>query len=137
MGNLVEIAAFFDPEEAYCARGYLQSYGVDAILQNEHHLATAPWLRVALGGYRLMAPSEQVREAQELLEKVQPLKDSSLAGKKNWIWLPVAFMSAVPFMPKPKTGPMAFVQFMLLMCLYALTLYVLYYWFWWVMKFAA
>ena len=69
MADLVEIAHFYDPEEAYCARGFLQTHGIDTIIQNEHHLNMAPSLRVALGGYRILGVSEQREEAVRVLRK--------------------------------------------------------------------
>ncbi len=72
MGNLIEIAGFYDPEETYCAKGLLQSHGIEAIVQNEHHLTMAPWLRVALGGYRLLIISDLAEDARRILDGVGP-----------------------------------------------------------------
>ena len=124
MGNLVEIARFFDPEEAYCAKGYLLSHGIDTLIQNDHHLTMAPWLRIALNGYGLQVTASKKNEATKLLREVfaanddaesQRTENSDIADglkktKRNWFWFPVAFLS-IPFVPllKPRwTLPLQF-----------------------------
>ncbi|MEO1137216.1 MAG: hypothetical protein AAFW68_11530, partial [Pseudomonadota bacterium] len=64
MGNLVEVARFSDPEEAFCARGYLLSLGIDSIIHNEFHLNMEPYLRIALGGYGLLIVDDREEEAR-------------------------------------------------------------------------
>jgi hypothetical protein len=119
VSKLVEITRFLDPEEAYCAKGYLKSYGIDAIVQNEYHLTAAPWLRIALGGYPLLILSNFEDEARQALNEVSsrksdsqdsyllPHSDSSepqIRREKNWLWLPIAFLWGVPFVPSQKSG---------------------------------
>ena len=97
MGGLIEIAHFYEPEEAYCAKGYLQSLGIETIIQNEHHLATNPMMRVALGGYPLLAASAHAEEARFALANIP--EQQRQPRKKNWFWLPVALSYGVPFVP--------------------------------------
>ncbi len=119
MGNLSAIAQFADPEEAYCAKGFLLARGIDCIIQNDHHLTMAPWMRVALGGYRLMVIEAFSDEAKAALKEVEILNsdeslaqqaptDEDLGGEykkaKNWVWLPIAFASSIPFLPSKKRG---------------------------------
>lgn len=119
MGRLTEIAHFYDPEEAYCARAYLAARGVDALFQNEHHLTVAPWLRIALGGYRLLVSDENADAAARLLREISTdgrkdqFEDDQERSRKTklskerrlqtWIWLPVAFAAGVPFIPLRRT----------------------------------
>ena len=111
MGSLVEIARFYDPEEAYCAQGYLRSYGIDTIIQNEHHLAMNPSLRVALGGYGLLGFADVKEEARAALEEI-PLEaadsvittDMELISPRKWYLAPVAVISGVPFLPRGKSA---------------------------------
>jgi hypothetical protein len=143
MGNLVEVVRFFDPEEAYCAKGFLRSRGIDTIIQNEHHLTMAPWLRVALGGYCILTMSELEEDARQALKSIskldsneRPLRAAPFSGAikpqkrkaRNWFWLPVAFMLAIPFIPLPKSKWGAFMQYFFLTLLYALILLVVFYW---------
>lgn len=132
MGRLVEIAHFYDPEEAYCARGFLRSCGIETIIQNEHHLTAAPWLRIALGGYRLMTRSEFENDAREALGSIEEEKSTSAETtmgeaepaavqerqKRNWLWLPMAFAWAVPFMPTKRKGWVGLLQLVALILLY-------------------
>lgn len=133
MGQLSAIAQFADPEEAYCAKGFLRARGIDCIIQNDHHLTMAPWLRVALGGYRLMVIDAFADDAKAALEEVDALNsDDDLAQHaqqgndfggqkrkaKNWLWFPVAFLSAVPFLPSRKHGLIGVFQFLVLVSLY-------------------
>jgi|GEM_PF-3440018 len=70
MSALTEVGSFYDPEEAYCAWGYLKANGVYSVIQNEYHLTSAPWLRVALGGYRLLAPAEEKPVVEALFSNI-------------------------------------------------------------------
>ena len=111
MSDLVQIAQFYDPEEAYCAQGYLKSHGVETIIQNDHHLTMAPWLRIALGGFCLLAPStqeDQARLALDLVPETSSYNTASNAvrsdhsshtdkGRRNLLWAPVAFLTGIPF----------------------------------------
>lgn len=134
MGKLVLIAQFYDSEEAYCAKGYLSSYGIDTIIQNEHRLTMAPWLRVALGGYRLLTFADFEEDARQALENIstnnnnKKLEDQSSTeevrgGQKrrvrNWLWLPIAFLMNVPFIPLYRSKRGLFVQICALFLVYA------------------
>lgn len=138
MTDLVAIAYFFDPEEAFVAQSYLRADGVDALIQNEYHLNMAPWLRIALGGYRPLAVDETATEARAALNHIaEHAPDSSVevddpdAGtqlpepvrKKNWFWLPIAFNSVAPFVPTYKSKPELFTQSVILVCIYAGMIY--------------
>lgn len=136
MSDLVQIAQFYDPEEAYCAKSYLQSHGIETFVQNDHHLTMAPWLRVALGGYRLLAIDTEAAEARKALSEVQSpqqektdsltISDSEelkSAKRKNWIWLPIAYLHAVPFLPKAESSWWRLFQLFALTMLYASILY--------------
>jgi DNA-directed RNA polymerase subunit RPC12/RpoP len=66
-----EIARFYDPEEAKIAAGFLRAEGFDVTLPEEHTLAVQPELRFTLGGFRLLAPTEQAFLATKMLESVK------------------------------------------------------------------
>ena len=120
MGKLVEVARFYDPEEAYCAAGYLKSYGIDALVDNEHHLTTAPWLRIALDGYGLRVRDDAFDEAKNALAKIEPVAKRKKSKTKNWIWFPIAFLSGTPFLPVKRTGVIAVFQFIALLGFYVI-----------------
>ena len=133
MTHHVEVASFFDPEEAWCARGYLSAQGIDTIIENEHHLTTAPWLRIALGGYRLMALPDAADDAKAALGEIaiaEPAIDEPYKSRKNWAWLPVAFLSSTPFIPIYKNAWELIGQLLLIAGFYALIAQSLYYLFW-------
>ena len=115
MGRLVEIAAYFSPEEALCARSYLQSEGLEVLLQNEHLLTADPAMRIAVGGFRLLAlSSDDAAHARTLLKAVEAhdrsddddnaLSCPSCGSRKvkrqrNIVWVPIAFGFGAPFVP--------------------------------------
>ncbi len=133
---LVEIAHFYDPEEAYCARGYLGAQGVHTVIQNEHHLNVAPLLRVALGGYRLLAASEDANDAKQLLadvakaesetrprqEPAEPQDGANAISRRarTAFWFPVAFSFGVPFIPPRQSGWRRTLEIAALISLYVL-----------------
>lgn len=77
-----EIARFYDADEAQIAAGYLRAQGFDVSLLDQGMLAVEPHLRLALGGYRLMATASEAHMATVELEKVrgEPETRSHLAG---------------------------------------------------------
>ena len=66
-----EIARFYDAEEAQIAAGYLRAQGFDVQLGDENMLGLEPHLRIALGGYRLMAPQNEAHMATVALNEVR------------------------------------------------------------------
>ncbi|MEM9616927.1 MAG: hypothetical protein AAF936_03110 [Pseudomonadota bacterium] len=135
MSDLVQIAQFYDPEEAYCAKSYLQSHGIDTFVQNDHHLTMAPWMRVALGGYRLLAVDTEAAEAKKALSEVQAIQPEQIgiqpepssvqlqpAKRKSWGWLPIAFMTGVPFLPIYKSWRSLILHLAVLLIIYAMLL---------------
>ncbi len=114
MANLVEISHGYEPEGAYCTKAFLTAYGFHVVIQNEHHLAVNPALRVALGGYRLLIPKSEAEEAQDLLRSVNVGEISAddsdqpvclecgyigLQRKRSWIWFLIALAQGIPFVP--------------------------------------
>ncbi len=129
MTTLVEVAQFYDPSEAYCAKGYLTSCGIDTIVQNENHLSVAPSLRIALGGYRLLALSDQKDLALAALGDVRPnqFENDEIAidhenvmqkerdkRRKTWFWLPLILFCLVPFIPTYRNRVTFVGQFLLI-----------------------
>ncbi|WP_425410916.1 hypothetical protein [Hyphococcus sp.] len=119
MGNLVEIARFYDPEEAYCVKSFLLSNGIDSYIQNDYYLTMAPWLRIALSGYGVQVMATHALDARELLAEIgseapevgSPANNERIGPtstqngvRKDWLWLPVAIWSGIPFVPKTKIG---------------------------------
>ena len=125
----MEVAQFYDPAEAYCAKGYLKSFGIDTVVQNENHLSVAPSLRIALGGFRLLAISDQKDDALAALRDVgsRQSKDCDITinqtdisqdgyrpRRKNWFWLPLILAMGVPFLPIYRHRSTLVWQFLLL-----------------------
>jgi hypothetical protein len=111
MVQLVEIACFYDPVEAVCAKGFLHAKGLTPIMQNEHYLSVSPASIFALGGYRLMLPAQEAATGRKLLteanegqyllkediKKCYACGSSNLRKRKNLFWVPVFLFSGVPF----------------------------------------
>jgi hypothetical protein len=65
----ITIATYLHPWEAEIARGLLESEGIPASLANEN-IVRMDWSNaLAVGGVRLLVPSESVNAAQAVLEK--------------------------------------------------------------------
>ena len=130
MAGLVEIKSFYDPEEALCARGYLEANGVQTFLLGEHHLGVEPWLRIGLGGYRMYVLSKHLTDAMDLLKAIPtPQTDSTtdelpFKRKTNWAWLPIAITSGVPFLPKFGPTPVLIFQSCILTIIYLSLLFL-------------
>jgi hypothetical protein len=146
MGDLVEVARFYDPEEAYCAKSFLNAHGISTFVGNDHYLTAAPWMRFALNGYGIHVAASDARDAQDLLRTIQASKpenaettveESEISDRmqrsrnKNWPWFPVAFFIGIPFLPKERSGWFVAVQYAALLSLYALAFYSLYNWVLW------
>lgn len=116
-----------------CARGNLEARGIDTFIQNEHHLNVAPFLSVALGGYRLHGLSEEKEAAARALKEISKMSgaengrvavavDENVSGDKregkNWLWLPIAVLSETPFLPSRKTGFIGGFQTLVLIAIY-------------------
>jgi|GEM_PF-1365362 len=109
--SLTRIATFYDPEEAYCARSFLESHGFEVCLLNEHHLTANPAFRVALGGFGLAVPTTDAESARQALREIETGPEASppdacvscgstdLVRARRMSWLPLALMSGVPFLP--------------------------------------
>lgn len=67
MTGLVAISRYFDPDEAYVARSFLEANGVTVLVQNDQHGRVAPQMRIALGGFALLTPQSEASTARELL----------------------------------------------------------------------
>ena len=69
MDRFVTIEAFTNPIEAHIAKGLLESEGIPASLESEHHVWAAWHLSQALGGVRLQVPAECASLAREVLAR--------------------------------------------------------------------
>lgn len=65
MEKLVKAAAFLDVNEAYLAKGLLESEGIEVLLFDEH--ANVVYTTYALGGLRLMVKESDLDRAKDLL----------------------------------------------------------------------
>ena len=119
MNNLAEVAHFTDPEEAYVANAFLNARGIKTVIQNHHHLTTAPYLRVGLGGYRILCFYSDAERARRDLSDIKVYSKEEMAAKseeqasvrkKNWFWLPVALFTATPFLPRYRSARVFAIQ---------------------------
>ncbi len=66
MEKLVKAAAFLDVNEAYLAKGLLESEGIEALLFDEHS-AIVVYTPYAVGGLRLMVKESDLDRAKSIL----------------------------------------------------------------------
>lgn len=64
--KLVKVAAFLDVNEAYLAKGLLESEGIEALLFDEHS-AVVVYSSYAVGGLRLMVRQSDLARAKSIL----------------------------------------------------------------------
>lgn len=134
MGNLVEVGRFVDPEEAYVASALLNARGIRTVMQNEHHLTMAPYLRVGLGGYRILCFDSQFDEARRELKVAEEFQSDESIGepdsagrarKTNWFCFPIAFSFGVPFLLRYRRNWEFAAQLVIILALLAAI-----FWFW-------
>lgn len=72
--KLVKVAAFLDVNEAYLAKGLLESEGIEAVLFDEHS-AVVVYTSYALGGLRLMVKQSDLARAKSILPRKDQTKE--------------------------------------------------------------
>lgn len=83
-----ELITFPTPEEAHVAASYLQAQGVDAVVADAHTLGAMPYLRVGLGGARILVDEHQADRARYLLDLTEeevPARTCQQCGGPNLI----------------------------------------------------
>ncbi len=115
MTGLRRVITFSDPEEAQVAVGYLRANGIEAILGDHHTLTTMPYHRIALNGFRVLAPLSQYDDAVTLLKQIKEetaqsarpdpkcpsCGSNTLQRNKQWfVSLALIIFSGLPFVKK-------------------------------------
>ena len=86
-----------------------------------------PWLRVALGGFQILAPEEYAAEARALLAAARSEAESNGSSvdeagtserRKAWLWFPIAFLSGMPFVPPQRNDLVGAIQGAALVLMY-------------------
>ena len=89
-------------------------------------------MRFALGGYRLLARNEFADSAAALLESLPNEQEDDDAAtridrsKRNWLWLPIAFAMAFPFVPGWGKGWVRVLRIFALVVSYPMLAFVLF-----------
>ena len=68
--GLVPIAFVYSQPEASVLVATLRAYGIQAFAFDQDTIYVAPWLMTALGGIRILVPSEQEEDAAALLAEL-------------------------------------------------------------------
>ena len=105
MARLVDIYWFLDPEEAICVRSLLNAHGVEVWIPEEFHMTSAPALRLALGGYRIVVLDAQAADATAIMRAsiettFEEASEPAQRPPRNWTWIPIALLWSVPFLPR-------------------------------------
>jgi hypothetical protein len=66
--DLVEVARYLIPLEANLVQGCLVASGIPAVLADAHLVQTDLLLAPALGGVRILVPTDHLQQAQAVLE---------------------------------------------------------------------
>lgn len=74
------VAHYYERNEALIVLGALHAAGVLAFLQNHGHNSVAPFNVLALGGFRLMVPEEELPAALAVVEEA--LRTRSFEGER-------------------------------------------------------
>ncbi len=67
MSDWKRIMVFTFPQEAYTAKAYLESEGIEVFLQDEMTTQVFNFYSNAIGGVKMLVPDEQVNKAINLL----------------------------------------------------------------------
>lgn len=62
------VRTFTTTQEAYLARGFLESEGIEAFVLDEFSVGIRPYMSQALGGVRLDVRAEDLERARTLLD---------------------------------------------------------------------
>lgn len=65
----VTVATYNNPVEAHISRGLMESEGIPARLESEHHVWANWQMSQALGGVRVLVPAPMVKQAREVLSR--------------------------------------------------------------------
>lgn len=71
LSDFVTVDTFTNPLEAHIAKGLLESEGVSAILDSEHHVWAAWPYSQTLGGVRLLVPAPHADQARAVLARLR------------------------------------------------------------------
>jgi len=75
MNDWQEIQVFVYPQDAYLAKALLESEDIDVFLQDEMTIQVFNFYSNALGGVKMLVPSNKADRARELLKESGYLKD--------------------------------------------------------------
>lgn len=83
MGQLVQIASFVYPWEAYIAQGRLESRGIQAFVFDDGIVTAHPGISNAVGGVKLMVDRSDVDRALAVLNEDDPDEDEVEGGEPS------------------------------------------------------
>jgi hypothetical protein len=78
MSELVTVAVFSTPEEAYICKNRLEAEGINAQLMDAETVGMAWFYGTALGGVKVQVRAEQMEEAQRVLELHEPVSSEDV-----------------------------------------------------------
>ena len=67
---LKTLKTYSDLHAAQIDQSFLESHGIDVVLQDSGTIGADALLSQAVGGVKLQVPQEQIQKAQELLESL-------------------------------------------------------------------
>lgn len=101
--GLVLLAHFYERNEALIAAGALEAAGVTVFVENARQMGVQPLYEIALGGYRLMVPEEELGTALAVIEEARrnPVREGGSLTQRTYLLLSLALtllmMVVLPF----------------------------------------
>lgn len=97
------LAHFYERNEALIVAGALESAGLVVFVENARQMGVQPFYEIALGGYRLMVPEEELGPALAVIEEARrnPVREGGKLTQRTYILLSLALtlltMVVLPF----------------------------------------
>lgn len=80
------IQTFMFPQDAYMAKAYLESAGINTLIQDEMTTQTYSLYSNAIGGVKLLVPDADVAESRRLLTEGGYLIPADQEKEEDWVW---------------------------------------------------
>lgn len=86
--GMVLLARFYERNEALIVAGALEAAGVVVFVENGRQVELQPFHEIALGGYRLMVPEEELGQALAVIDEARrsPIIEGGTLSQRTYIF---------------------------------------------------
>lgn len=81
------IQTFMFPQDAYMAKAYLESAGVQTMIQDELTTQVYSLYSNAIGGVKLLVPQSEAVKSMELLKEGGYIVPGEQSEEEKWVWV--------------------------------------------------